>query len=322
MIRFAALGAGILFLGGCALPVPIQIASWALDGLSYITTQKSVADHGLSLVARKDCALLRGLLNEGEFCRDFEDGATVFADKGTGGTEVASLGETESFVDIESLADFETAAGVETGAPVTQAAEMAWPLDSDDPMGLAGYPLEIRVEVQPAPAAPIDDAAIFSFRSAIDDWREFSAAMVDPLPEELPEPAAVADAQGGEPAVGLYFVIGSFRQHENARKLRKQFRALTPSVLSAKLERGTVYRVVVGPFGQQDAGKVHRTIYKAGISDSWAIRVKPGQWSMAMIDPPALKAAPSPVVAGVSRQKRQKTALQFIQELAALVYRP
>ena len=42
MKRFAALGAFALLLGGCALPVPVQIASWALDGISYILTEKSV----------------------------------------------------------------------------------------------------------------------------------------------------------------------------------------------------------------------------------------------------------------------------------------
>jgi len=64
----------IIFLGamlsGCAaLPVPVQIASWAFDGLSVITTQKSLTDHGLSLVAGQDCAIWRGL-TEGEVCRD------------------------------------------------------------------------------------------------------------------------------------------------------------------------------------------------------------------------------------------------------------
>ncbi len=57
-------------ISGCAaLPVPIQIASWALDGLSVITTRKSLTDHGLSMVSEQDCALWRGL-TEGSICRD------------------------------------------------------------------------------------------------------------------------------------------------------------------------------------------------------------------------------------------------------------
>ena len=48
-----------ILISGCAMPMPFQIASWALDGISYIATDKSVTDHGISIVAQKDCALLR-----------------------------------------------------------------------------------------------------------------------------------------------------------------------------------------------------------------------------------------------------------------------
>ena len=41
----------------------------ALDGISYLTTQKSLTDHGLSVVSQKDCALWRGV-TEGQICRD------------------------------------------------------------------------------------------------------------------------------------------------------------------------------------------------------------------------------------------------------------
>ncbi len=337
MKKIITLGASILFLGGCALPVPIQIASWALDGISYLATEKSVADHGLSMVAQQDCAVLRGLLSEGDFCRDFKDSTTVLVDNGSGkstsdsrnglvedgGTEVASLSE------IESLANFETASGgengdVKAGAGVASAqhqkdiAEIAWPMDLDDNFRLPGYPLEISVIEGPAPEVSAPDEFAFSFRLAIDEWQTQASAMAA---KEIAPMAAQADSKVGEPAVGLYFVIGSFRQHKNARDLRQQFQALAPSVFSAKLKRGTLYRVVVGPFGQRDAKEVHRSIFKAGIADSWAIRIEPGQWSMAMVDPPALKAGTVVLVSGLSRQKYQPSTFEFIQQqLAALVY--
>ena len=40
MKRLLVLGTAAVILGGCALPVPVQIASWALDGLSYLMTEK------------------------------------------------------------------------------------------------------------------------------------------------------------------------------------------------------------------------------------------------------------------------------------------
>ena len=61
-----------LLAGACAAPVPLQIASWTADGISYLATRKSVTDHGLSIVVGQDCALLRGL-TEGAVCRDEED---------------------------------------------------------------------------------------------------------------------------------------------------------------------------------------------------------------------------------------------------------
>lgn len=57
-----------LFLSGCAMPMPLRMASWAIDGASYLTTKKSVVDHGLSALNGQDCSTLR-LVTEGKACR-------------------------------------------------------------------------------------------------------------------------------------------------------------------------------------------------------------------------------------------------------------
>ena len=68
MRTVVALGITVLAVGGCAaLPLPVQITSWALDGFSYIVSKKSVTDHGLSVALQKDCALWRGL-TDGQIC--------------------------------------------------------------------------------------------------------------------------------------------------------------------------------------------------------------------------------------------------------------
>jgi hypothetical protein len=59
--------AGFL-LSGCALPVPIQAASWAIDGISYLATNKSLMDHGISAVRGQDCATFR-IVTDGNVCR-------------------------------------------------------------------------------------------------------------------------------------------------------------------------------------------------------------------------------------------------------------
>ena len=48
-----------LLLGGCGLPPALTAASWALDGVSYLVSGKSVTDHAISEVAAQDCALFR-----------------------------------------------------------------------------------------------------------------------------------------------------------------------------------------------------------------------------------------------------------------------
>ncbi len=66
-MRWFLLAAAAVVLSGCALPPVISVASLAFDVASYSATGKSVADHGLSMVLQRDCALLRGL-EQGEVC--------------------------------------------------------------------------------------------------------------------------------------------------------------------------------------------------------------------------------------------------------------
>jgi hypothetical protein len=61
-----------VMLSGCAMPLPFQLASWALDGISFLATEKSLSDHGLSLVAQKDCAIWRGLKGD-NICSEISD---------------------------------------------------------------------------------------------------------------------------------------------------------------------------------------------------------------------------------------------------------
>jgi len=66
-------------LGGCALPVQFQIASFALDGFLYLTTEKSLTDHGISKVTGKDCALHRVVTRDGDICDEVLSGDTAVA---------------------------------------------------------------------------------------------------------------------------------------------------------------------------------------------------------------------------------------------------
>ena len=60
------LAAAAISLSGCGLPPIVTYVSTAADIVSYLTTKKTVTDHGISMVLQKDCALLRVL--DGPIC--------------------------------------------------------------------------------------------------------------------------------------------------------------------------------------------------------------------------------------------------------------
>jgi len=68
---------GVLLCTGCA-PLPITVATLVADGFSYATTEKSLTDHGLSMLSDQDCAVHR-LLSGDLICRNNDDMITVAA---------------------------------------------------------------------------------------------------------------------------------------------------------------------------------------------------------------------------------------------------
>ena len=71
------LAAAALAVSGCAA-APVQVALLALDGVSFLVSKKSVADHGISIVMQQDCALWRGV-TEGRVCSP-DGAATMIAE--------------------------------------------------------------------------------------------------------------------------------------------------------------------------------------------------------------------------------------------------
>lgn len=73
---------GVLLLAGCGLPPAVVIASYAIDGVSYVTTGKSMTDHALSAATRQDCAMHRLITDSGNVCSQIlsDDELLAFAD--------------------------------------------------------------------------------------------------------------------------------------------------------------------------------------------------------------------------------------------------
>lgn len=62
-----------LWLGGCAIPIAVSVASYAADGALLLTTEKAGTDHLLSIGSGQDCAMWR-VVKGREICTDYKPG--------------------------------------------------------------------------------------------------------------------------------------------------------------------------------------------------------------------------------------------------------
>ncbi len=76
-MRWLSLTVLAVFLSGCAVPPAVTVLSLFADVVSYAETGKTVTDHGISFVLKKDCALLRGF--KGDICIEPDPGADLAA---------------------------------------------------------------------------------------------------------------------------------------------------------------------------------------------------------------------------------------------------
>ena len=273
----------ILVVQGCAVPIPVRVASWAIDGIVMATTKKSVPEHGISLIAQKDCSFLRGVTKQ-QFCIDYPDQGTLVA-AADGGTPAL-----ERTNDSEDMAAFETAAGAST-------------------LGSAAETESRRVtEVAAIEAAKIDSSVMFSLGESehaklVEPDRSSppivlaNASRSIPMPPPVPHRkrtharakapalpvggrAPITDAPRKTSVAGVYYVVGSFVQSANAANLAKLHAAMDPAVVAAELDGRQVYRVIVGPFTRGERKRARRWLSSAGIYDAWAINLDPASWTL------------------------------------------
>lgn len=182
-MRASIIVGAILLLAGCvAIPPAVSIASWAINGVSYLASGKSVSDHAISAVLDQDCATWR-ILKGDPICVDYpaEDGSVMVA-----GNEAPTAFET--FED-ETEADRD---GVST-AGLTIAA-----LEGMEPVWPEGYLPEM--EEVPDLSAPV--AAIAAsvpapdFDSIIAGPPEPRRAAATTMVAAIDPPRAVAPAAG------------------------------------------------------------------------------------------------------------------------------
>ena len=259
MLKVVAVVVGGVFLSGCALPVPLQIASWALDGFSLLATQKSITDHGLSIVAQQDCALWRGV-TEGAVCRE-DDPMTILVEQG----DVIDGNDT-----------------VETGSALTSVQTMlvARPTEQN-------HTVQASWQVQPKTTEVADGGVQENQQASLPvDQAENITVSVAPVSEETAEPqwqmvsqepASIASNIDGMTSYnadpGDYFVIGSFGVWENAKRFAESYPSLNAQILAANVVDYRVFRIVIGPYNDGNQRFLRENIREAKIEDIWAVRV-------------------------------------------------
>ncbi len=303
MLRKSLVLIGSAFLlGGCAIPVPLQIASWALDGISMLTTQKSVTDHGISMMAQRDCAVWRGV-TEGELCREVEATDALVAEDTVKSPTSAGLKPTTGF-NTQALNETHASALVDSRGVVAPVLSIRQPLQvravPTHALRAAWAEKTHRETVEPTAAVSAQGHALRAVKSqpqAIKPEPEVvvskaPSVQVTSLSSNQSVPAkTITRVANKEPEKGIYYVIGSFRDPANAERLVAKNSVLSPAVLNARLDGTNVYRVVVGPVPRGKEKRLHRALARDGFPDTWAIRVDPDNWRFAQLKRPHSKTA-------------------------------
>jgi hypothetical protein len=75
-IRKCALIGLLLTLEACGVPTGMAALSYTMNGISYASSGKGLADHALSAATEQDCAVLR-VVQGGDICESSEGGKSA-----------------------------------------------------------------------------------------------------------------------------------------------------------------------------------------------------------------------------------------------------
>ncbi len=306
-MRFVWLAGLSLLVSGCAafaIPPALSIASYAVDGISYVATGKSVTDHMLSSIVGEDCAMWRLVKLENP-CHEWEEGEdsdTLVAVNGSGDPAAAISDETAGHM-WETAVDEAAAAETSDG----DARQIARWTDPDlDP------PASAEPEFDPAPAeelakyetaaggaeGPAATAGSGEIQSAV-------TATGDPSPSAGAETVAHRAAPFAAAVPGRhYMVIASFIHKANGERFAHRHAALAPVVVAAEISGKRFYRVVVPMVGGSAAAR--RRLNQSGIADAWRIELCPvgttGSRCLVRTDMPGVGSPRAPAIGAQSSE--------------------
>ena len=265
-----------LVLGGCGLPIGIQIASLFADGVSFLATDKTLSDHGISMVAGKDCALWRIVKGE-DVCREIAPDDILVADA----TEIAAFPDGADETD-----DFEAVPALSDDVLIAEANGSIGPAGEADPGGTPEFlPVALEPELEVAELSTLETAAgsdVPADAGAAESPVDI-VAVIEPAPPAAKMRAAVAAAEVPvidteaaviEDAGGTFLIIASYFRSGDAEHFARDQEGLDTKVISGTAKGRKVYRVAVGPLTSTDHKRVKADLLRAGFRDVWALRLR------------------------------------------------
>lgn len=282
-IRIAGITLAPFLLAGCGMPIGIQIASLFADGISVLTTEKTLTDHGISAVAEKDCALWRGVEGK-DICQEPKDEAIIVA-AADPTPNSASDEAKEQTSNLDQNLDIEQNWGETARAGKQQetvAQEETTEFPAEEPAITAAAPT-LSPPAASSPSTP-------KTTSTPATWK--AVAVVEELP---PPPAAprmaqktkkkmpnITTATPTSPATHpvspttrkTYFIIASYHRAADAERFSRYHAKLNAGVLEGTAKGRRVFRVAVGPVAKANFQQTRRRIKRGGISDSWKLTLK------------------------------------------------
>lgn len=231
-------------LAGCAgIPVAVSAASFYVDAVLYLRTEKTSTDHIISAAADRDCALLN-IFREGRICTDAPAPALVAeimreVETVPPGTSVGPR--------VRVPVEIKTAAVVETAKPLA--------------IEVAAAPATTLADATPAAgAAPLPAKAIATERRP---------ATVTRLAEIRPKPPGGAAVPPGD--ARFLVVVGSFAKREQAELHRERLARPEAEIVAASVRGRTYHRVVLPPAARGDALREVALARTTGIPDAWML---------------------------------------------------
>jgi len=273
---YAALLAPLL-LAGCGLPIGVQIASLFADGISVLATDKTLTDHGISAVTKKDCALWRGIEGE-DICQEVKDNDVVVAE--TKRIETTEIAE-RKIIGASRSPDSES--GQASGEDLEQNWGATASVENDKSKNLSEetpeFPQEVSTDLAAAPSfstrRPVPVAKIEK-QKAPTTLIVKAAAPIPAAPrskarkiQAAPMVNAIRRGTGG-----TYYIIASYHQAKDADRFSRRQKNLKTSVIAGTAKGRQVYRVAVGPVSKNQRHSTKNRLKRVGYRDTWRLTLR------------------------------------------------